>query len=63
MADAKSVIKLAKEEGAVFADIKFIDLPGIWQHFTIPVENLDEDMFEDGWPSMVPAFAAFRPLT
>ncbi len=48
MADAKSVLALAKEQGAEFVDIKFIDLPGIWQHFTIPVENLDEGMFEDG---------------
>jgi len=48
MSDAKAVINLAKEEGAVFLDIKFTDLIGAWHHFTVPIENMDEDMFEDG---------------
>jgi glutamine synthetase len=25
-----------------------MDFPGLWQHFTIPVDKLDEDVFEDG---------------
>ena len=25
-----------------------MDFPGLWQHFTIPVSKLDEDVFEDG---------------
>ena len=25
-----------------------MDFPGLWQHFTIPAEALDEDAFEDG---------------
>jgi glutamine synthetase len=29
-------------------DLRFMDFPGIWQHFTIPVDKLDEDVFEDG---------------
>jgi glutamine synthetase len=29
-------------------DLRFTDLPGIWQHFTIPVERLTTDLFEDG---------------
>ena len=48
MADAKSVIAMAQEEGAVMVDIKFTDLIGAWQHFTLPIGNLDEDVFEDG---------------
>jgi glutamine synthetase len=48
MADAKSALALAKDNGVEFVDIKFIDLPGIWQHFTIPAENLTEELFEDG---------------
>jgi glutamine synthetase len=31
-------------------DIRFIDLPGTWQHFTIPVRRLDNDLFEEGIP-------------
>jgi len=29
-------------------DLKFVDLPGTWQHFTIPIEELNEDTFKDG---------------
>ena len=44
----KDVIKLAKERGAKFVDIRFIDLPGLWQHFSIPVRELTEELFADG---------------
>jgi len=29
-------------------DFKFIDLPGLWQHFSIPVEEFVEDLFSEG---------------
>ena len=44
----KDVIKLAKERGAKFVDLRFIDLPGLWQHFSIPVRELTEELFADG---------------
>jgi glutamine synthetase len=28
--------------------MRFMDFPGLWQHFTIPVSKLDEDVFDDG---------------
>src|SRR5262252_10759559 len=45
---AKDVLKLAKEKGAKIVDLRFIDLPGLWQHFSIPVSELNEDIFESG---------------
>src|SRR5438046_7542773 len=45
---AKDVLKLAKEKGAKIVDLRFIDLPGLWQHFSIAVSELNEDIFEDG---------------
>ena len=42
------VKKLAKEAGVKIVDLRFIDLPGMWQHFSLPVEDLDEDLFTDG---------------
>ena len=42
------VLKLAKESGAKILDLRFIDLPGVWQHFSFPVEEMSEDMFTDG---------------
>ena len=44
----KEVIKFANEKKAVCADLKFLDFLGIWQHFTIPMSEVDEALFEDG---------------
>ncbi|MCC6525825.1 MAG: type I glutamate--ammonia ligase [Polyangiaceae bacterium] len=44
----KDVITLAKNHECKFVDLKFIDLPGIWQHTTLPVNRLTEDLFEEG---------------
>jgi glutamine synthetase len=46
--DAKQVIKFAKEQGAVMADLRFTDWPGTWQHCSYPIEMIEEDVFEDG---------------
>ncbi|MFQ5521387.1 MAG: type I glutamate--ammonia ligase, partial [Candidatus Methylomirabilia bacterium] len=44
----KEVIKLAKERGARIVDLRFIDVPGLWQHFSVPVGELTEELFEEG---------------
>ena len=46
--DLKRVFELIKENGIKVVDVKFTDLPGTWQHFSIPAETLDEDMVKDG---------------
>ncbi|WP_311591029.1 type I glutamate--ammonia ligase [Trueperella bernardiae] len=38
---------LAKE-GVEFVDIRFCDLPGVMQHFTIPIGTFDDDALRDG---------------
>ncbi len=45
---ASDVAKLAKDAGVKIVDLRFIDLPGMWQHFSIPVEDLEEDLFTEG---------------
>ncbi len=44
----KDVIKFASENGARMVDLKFMDFPGMWQHFTVPISHLDEALFEEG---------------
>ena len=44
----KEVLELATKNGAKFVDLKFIDLPGMWQHTTIPAHRLTEELFDDG---------------
>src|SRR6266545_5469142 len=45
---AKDLIKRAKETGVKIVDLRFVDLPGTWQHFSIPIEELSEGLFVDG---------------
>ncbi len=44
----KDVIKFAKEQDIKMIDLRFIDLPGMWQHFSIPTDQLTEETFEEG---------------
>ena len=43
------VFKFINANGIKFVDLKFMDFPGQWQHFTVPVSQLKEDSFEDGF--------------
>src|SRR5438270_782122 len=45
---AEDVQRLAKDANVKIVDLKFVDLPGVWQHFSIPAEDLDQSLFEDG---------------
>ena len=47
--DAKKVIELIKKENIRFVDLKFIDLPGMWQHFTVPISEVNEESFVSGF--------------
>ena len=49
MTTPKEALDFAKKNNAAFVDLKFIDLPGVWQHFVVPMEELTEDSFEDGF--------------
>ncbi|MCC6545791.1 type I glutamate--ammonia ligase [Candidatus Sumerlaeota bacterium] len=42
------VFKLIKEKNIKFVDFKFTDIPGVQQHFTCPIADVGEDIFESG---------------
>jgi len=42
------VLEFAKKNKSKLFDIKFMDLPGLWQHFSFPMSELTEDIFRDG---------------
>ena len=44
----QEAIEYGKKHGAKMVDLKFIDLPGTWQHFTIPMQQLEASVFETG---------------
>ncbi|OEU72305.1 MAG: type I glutamate--ammonia ligase [Desulfuromonadales bacterium C00003107] len=44
----KEVLQFAKENNVQMVDYKFLDFVGIWQHFTTPVSEFEEEVFEEG---------------
>ncbi len=47
--NAKNVLNYAADQGAKFVSVRFTDLPGAWHHLTYPIQQLNEDSFEDGF--------------
>ncbi|HEV3142795.1 MAG TPA: type I glutamate--ammonia ligase [Gemmataceae bacterium] len=44
----KEVLALIREKEVKAVDLRFMDFPGMWKHFTIPAEMLEENIFDDG---------------
>ena len=45
----KQVLEMVKKKNIKVVDLRFLDFPGVWQHFTVPTSELDESSFEDGF--------------
>ena len=48
MTTAADILKKIQDEDIQMIDLKFIDLPGIWQHLTLHRSQIDADSFESG---------------
>jgi glutamine synthetase len=46
--NADEVLKYLSDEGVKFVDVRFVDLPGVMQHFTVPVESFGSAVFTEG---------------
>ena len=44
----REVLVFAKKNNVEMVDLKFVDLVGTWQHFSIPTSELTLDLFKDG---------------
>ena len=47
-ANADEVLRFIGDNKVEFVDVRFCDLPGTMQHFTVPAESFDEKVFTDG---------------
>ncbi len=47
--DAKGIVATIKEKGIQAVDLRFCDLPGLWQHFTVAAEDVTADSFAEGF--------------
>ena len=46
--NADEVLSYVRDEGVEYVDVRFCDLPGVMQHFTMPANAFDEDAFITG---------------
>jgi len=44
----KEVLALIRQREVTTVDLRFMDFPGVWQHFAIPADALEEETFEEG---------------
>ncbi len=58
----KEAIELGKKNSAVMVDLKFIDLPGKWQHTSVPFERLEAESFEEGFGFDGSSIRGFQPI-
>ena len=45
---ATDVMALIKDKGIQAVDLRFVDLPGLWQHFTVSTKEFSADVFDEG---------------
>ena len=50
MTTPQEVLKMIQDQKIQMIDLKFIDMPGIWQHLTMFQGEIDESSFTDGVP-------------
>ena len=58
----KDVLKMVKEQGVKMVDLRFMDFPGLWQHFSVPVSEVDEGSFEDGFGFDGSSIRGWQPI-
>src|ERR1700674_3746943 len=47
--DPKAVLEFPGKQNPKMLDLRFTDLPGLWQHVSYPIAELEEDSFKDGF--------------
>ncbi len=53
---------MRKEQGTKMVDFKFLDFPGIWQHFSVPISELEESSFEEGFGFDGSSIRGWQPI-
>ncbi len=58
----KEVLAFAKENGAKIVDFKFMDFIGVWQHFSVPMHELSESEFQEGYGFDGSSIRGWQPI-
>jgi glutamine synthetase len=62
MRTPKDILDRIQNEGIKVVNLRFVDLPGDWQHFSIPASYLTEERFETGIPFDGSSIHGFQPI-
>jgi glutamine synthetase len=60
--EPKKVLEFAAKNGAVMVDLKFLDFLGSWQHTSVPLHQLAEGSFEDGFGFDGSSIRGWQPI-
>ena len=60
--NAKEVLGFAKSKNIEMVDLKFMDFVGTWQHFAVPIYELKEDSFEEGFGFDGSSIRGWQPI-
>jgi glutamine synthetase len=44
----REVLALIRQKEVTTVDLRFMDFPGVWQHFSVPADSVTEETFEEG---------------
>jgi glutamine synthetase len=56
------VMEFAKKNKVTMVDLKFMDFPGMWQHFAVPIAELDKSSFEEGFGFDGSSIRGWQPI-
>lgn len=59
---AENVLKFIQANMIRFIDLKFMDFPGQWQHFTVPASHFNKGSFEDGFGFDGSSIRGWKPI-
>ncbi|OGQ23150.1 MAG: type I glutamate--ammonia ligase [Deltaproteobacteria bacterium RIFCSPLOWO2_02_FULL_44_10] len=58
----EKALALAEKTGTKMVDFKFVDMPGLWQHFSVPLNELTPDSFKDGFGFDGSSLRGWQPI-
>jgi glutamine synthetase len=58
----EQALAMAKENGVKVVDLRFMDFPGMWQHFSVPIGELTAESFEDGFGFDGSSIRGWQPI-
>ncbi|OGQ82656.1 MAG: type I glutamate--ammonia ligase [Deltaproteobacteria bacterium RIFOXYA12_FULL_58_15] len=58
----KEVLEYGAKHNSVMVDLKFMDFPGLWQHLSVPFDELNEAAFEDGYGFDSSSIRGWQPI-